>query len=54
MESKTFEVKLTDDEMKAFDELCVKQNICPSQKIGDLIHGFILAEGVKHQTTKVA
>ena len=49
MESKQFEVSLSAEEIKEFDELCARQHVHPSQKVGDLIHGFLLAEGVKHQ-----
>lgn len=48
MESKKFEVDLSDDEAREFDELCAREKVYPAQKIGELIHGFILAEGVKH------
>ena len=54
MESKAFEVELTTDELKAFDEMCARLNVCPAQKVGELIHGFLLAEGVKHRMGKSA
>ncbi len=47
MESKKLEVNLTDKEVKEFNELCAIQHIHPAQKIGELIHGFVLSEGVK-------
>ena len=46
------EVTLNDKEIKEFYELCARERISPAQKIGDLVHGFILAEGVKHQIAK--
>lgn len=52
MEMKNLEVTLTDKEIKDFNALCTKEGICPAQKIGELIHGFILTEGVKHQIAK--
>ena len=44
-----FETNLTNDEVREFYELCSRQGVCPAEKIGDLIHGFLLAEGVKHR-----
>lgn len=49
MEMCNIEVTLTDVEIREFNELCARRNVCPAQKIGEMIHGFILAEGVKHQ-----
>ena len=49
MEMANLEVDLTADEIKTFNEYCAKRGICPSQKIGELVHGFILSEGVKHK-----
>lgn len=54
MESRNLEVNLTDKEIKEFNDLCAVQHIHPAQKIGDLIHGFILSEGVKHLARKSA
>ncbi|MGN0851818.1 MAG: hypothetical protein ACI4Q3_00405 [Kiritimatiellia bacterium] len=54
MEMQNIEVTLSDKEIKDFNELCAERNVCPAQKIGELIHGFILAEGVKHQIRKTA
>ena len=56
MEMCNIEVTLTDAEIRRFNELCARHNVCPAQKIGEMIHGFILAEGVKHRilTEKVA
>ena len=49
MEMCNIEVTLTDTEIRDFNELFARHNVCPAQKIGEMIHGFILAEGVKHQ-----
>lgn len=49
MEMCSIEVKLTDAEIRDFNDLCARHNVCPAQKIGEMIHGFILAEGVKHR-----
>ena len=49
MEMVTIETELSDAEIDEFNEQCSKRGICPAQKIGELIHGFILAEGVKHR-----
>ena len=47
------ETNLTKEEAQAFYDLCAKQGICPAEKIGTLVHGFILSEGVKHRLGKV-
>lgn len=54
MEIKNLEVNLTDAEFKDFNEMCARQHIYPAQKIGDLVHAFVLSEGVKHRIRKSA
>lgn len=54
MEMRNYEVDLTDAELKNFNDHCAEQNICPAQKIGELIHGFLVAEGVKHHIQESA
>ena len=54
MEIKNVEVSLSKKEIEAFHRLCLEQNTYPARKIGELIHGFLLAEGVKHQIKKIA
>lgn len=49
MEMVTLETELSDAEVSEFNELCAQRGVCPAQKIGEMIHGFILAEGVKHR-----
>lgn len=44
-----YETTLTTAEVREFTNLCVKQNVEPAKKVGELIHGFVLAEGVKHR-----
>lgn len=41
-------VNLTDEEIKAFNDMCACRDVIPAKKIGELIHGFLVAEGVKH------
>lgn len=48
MEMVCLETDLTEKEVKEFNEACNIRGICPAQKIGEIVHGFILAEGVKH------
>lgn len=36
-------------EIEAFNRICQEQGVLPAKKIGELIHGFLVAEGVKHQ-----
>ncbi len=54
MEIKNVEVSLSKKEVDAFNRLCLEQNTYPARKIGELIHGFLLAEGVKHQIKRIA
>lgn len=49
MEMANLEVNLTAEEINTFNEYCAARGICPAEKIGELVHGFILSEGVKHQ-----
>lgn len=49
MEMVMFEVALTDDELKRFVEICVQSGVCPAVKIGQLVHGFVLSQGVIHR-----
>lgn len=46
------EVNLSDDELQEFNKLCADKGICPAEKIGEIMHGFILSEGVKHRIRK--
>lgn len=43
---------LTEKEVRDFNDLCKKAGILPAKKIGELVHGFLVAEGVKHQRQK--
>lgn len=55
MEMVNFETDLSEKEIRDFNELCEQRGVCPAQKIGEIVHGFILAEGVKHlAVSKVA
>lgn len=49
MEMISIETDLTPEEITEFNNRCAEIGVCPAQKIGELIHGFILAEGVKHR-----
>lgn len=40
---------LTKKEVAEFDKICAENGTLPAKKIGELIHGFLVAEGVKHQ-----
>ena len=42
---------LTQKEVLEFERICAEQGTLPAKKIGELIHGFLVAEGVKHRTT---
>lgn len=46
------EANLSDKELEAFNRLCTKEGVCPAEKIGEIVHGFLLAEGVKHRIQK--
>ena len=52
MEMVSLETDLTEKEIKDFNDVCDNRGVCPAQKIGEIIHGFILAEGVKHLLRK--
>ncbi len=54
MEMRTLETNLSDKEIKKFNKICERRGINPAKKVGELIHGFLLAEGVKHQIKKSA
>jgi hypothetical protein len=41
--------KLSNKEVEEFNKMCHDKGILPAVKIGELIHGFLVAEGVKHQ-----
>lgn len=43
------EVDLSADEIIEFSDMCSESGVCPAQKLGELIHGFLVAEGVKHR-----
>lgn len=43
------EVDLSQDEIDEFNRVCSESGACPAQKLGDLVHDFILAFGVKHR-----
>lgn len=47
------EVDLSQDEIDEFNRVCSESGACPAQKLGDLVHAFILAFGVKHRFLKV-
>lgn len=53
METQMYETTLTTAEVREFTNLCVKQNVELAKKVGELIHGFVLAEGVKHLVRKI-
>lgn len=40
---------LTAEEYAEFVKTCSAQGVLPAKKVGELIHGFLVAEGVKHQ-----
>ena len=42
------EVDLSVEEIEEFNRSCSESGVCPAQKLGELVHGFIIAEGVKH------
>ena len=41
---------LSSEEVAAFNRLCEERGESPSRRIGELIHGFLIAEGVKHRS----
>lgn len=45
----TFEVDLSDDEYRELEELCRSEGVDVREKLGALVHGFVVAEGVKHR-----
>lgn len=50
----TMTTSLSQKEIKEFDKICRDRGILPAKKIGDLIHGFLVSEGVKHLKAKRA
>ena len=40
---------LSEEEYARFIKTCSEQGVLPAKKVGELIHGFLVAEGVKHQ-----
>ena len=41
---------LSSKEVAVFNRLCEERGESPARRIGELIHGFLVAEGVKHQS----
>jgi hypothetical protein len=39
---------LSSKEIEEFNRICKEQGQLPAKKIGELIHGFLVVEGVKH------
>ena len=40
---------LSQKEYDEFVKTCSEQGVLPAKKVGELIHGFLVAEGVKHR-----